>query len=288
MARTRLFLVTKVAGAVILACLTGSAFAQTNITAITACGTKISVTGSYAASGTLSTSSGDCIDISAPKVFLDLGSATLSGSGSAASAVHILKTATGAFVKRGEIKGTWSTGVEDDANGSVVFDVDMVGATVDTAVFVNGAHGATVSGVNTFIVTSYRLHLKSAVSCVIENNDVSAGGNVYGIWVEASKNNLLIDNDESGSPGVGEYLGCAPTGGPMNAKCKPNPGASTGNTLLDEDASGAANGGIVIDLGDLKNRIFGSDGSSLIDENVCGKNVWQGNSFTTTNEACIN
>ena len=246
-------------------------------TSISACGCTITKAGTYTVTAALSASSGDCIDIKASNVILNVQKKGITGPGSGTSTgvgIHVLKSSSGAFIEGGggpsnvTISG-FKYGLEVDGKNTVSDWVNSHGNVV--GVFLNGATGASIDD--------------------FSSNDNS----VYGLWIRGGKGNSVEDFETNDNTGTGVYVGCHAddTRGTTCPGVKP----SSGNRIYDFSSEDNGDAGVVIDVGDEGNalsdlNITGNLGSfDSIDENPsCGTDQWinSGNDhFGVTSQSCI-
>ena len=115
--------------------------------AISACCT-ISKPGNYTVSGPLTSSDGDCIDVTASRVTLNLNNANIAGANDGIG-IHLLSTATKAIVVGGNSSGAtisnFSTGLQTDAPQSYVALIEVEDSSGDG--IVNNGTGVTLADV---------------------------------------------------------------------------------------------------------------------------------------------
>ena len=276
-------------------------------TSLTDCG-PIATAGSYVVAQNLTTASGDCIDVQAPDVSLDLGGYTLSGNGSG-TGIRLLSGATGVYIHNGTVTG-FGTGVEDDAGGNLIEALQSL-RNQESGVYFNGINNG-VSGSTVWRSTlsgngRYGLYLSqsqnnSAITDVISQNGVD------GIWLQASSSNLLSSNSVGGNGYAGILVGDAgdTLGTPPPSSCfgisLPPPGTPSpisannivaGNVPLDGNGTlgiglqcGFAFQSIVANNTAVDNG-SSSGGFDLYDGNGgCGADTWRNNSGMR-NQDCI-
>ena len=240
-------------------------------------------------------STADCLDIKAPNVTLWLDGNTITGMGGGVG-IHLLKSATGAFVEGLDLSsgafssvGSFAVGIEDDANSAIIGHVNADGNS-GAGVLLHSVRNTLVSD---FSVESnaYGVELSGATLCSIQR--VSMYGNsTYGMWLTGSSQNIVNFFYAQDNSVAGVYLGCQVSAGPIGGRCKP----SNKNHIYDGPqvgvATGSQNYGIAIDSGNAGNIISGIFGSGdltddLADQNPgCGSDLWFNNSGSTNN-SCI-
>lgn len=266
----------------------GSASAQTPMVqprAIDAC-TTIDTAGAYIVGLNLQSTAGDCIDISAPNVALNLGSHTIAGAGTGHGVgVRVLAGAENAHLSNGIVRG-FDEGIVVDAPGArigrmTVEDNLTTGvllqnadnsAVADSIAVDNGAYGLAVQGSNgVSILSSY-----------------TARNGVYGIWLNDVSYSFVAANRVGPAGSAGIVLGCSPDGSFGGRNC-----AADTHNQIKHNSIDAGNGfGIVLSAHAAANAIVGNTNSNgsygAFDmDATCGSNVWQGNTFTTSNASCI-
>ena len=257
----------------------GAASAATTAcsTSIAACGCTITKAGTYTVTASLSASGGDCIDIKASNVILNVQKKGITGPGSGTSTgagIHVLKGSSGAFIEGGGGPGNitvsgWKYGLEVDGKNTISDWVNPRGNVV--GVFLNGATGANI-------------------------NDFDADDNsVYGVWIRGGKGNQVNCASTDNNTGTGIYIGCHDddTRGTKCAGVKP----SSGNQIYDFNSDDNGDAGVVIDVGNEGNALsdLGITGNlggvDSIDENPsCGTDQWfnaGGDDFGVTSQSCI-
>lgn len=266
----------------------GSAAAQTPAVQprpINAC-TTIASSGSYVVGTDLHASMGDCIDIAAPNVALDLGSRTLSGSSMGVGiGVHILSGAENVWIANGTISG-FEYGVVSDAPHAHLTRL-TVENNLASGILLRNASASTISG--SYVVNNalYGISVQSSDHVSILNTRTQGSG-TYGIWLNAVSSSV-VSRDHVGPAGAaGIYLGCSPNAVFLAQGCAANQHNMMTNNQID-----AGNGlGIVLGVHADANTIADNANSNgaygAFDANAtCGTNDWYGNSFTAVNAACI-
>ena len=336
--------------------------ATTHTLSPSACGVVISTAGCYNMTTSLTdtSSTGDCIQITAPNVYLNLTGVSITGSGgsSTGNGIHVTSTAGGATIVGGSVSG-FDIGIlagarvlleapdvsSNNSDGIQITSAALskiVGGSSDS----NGGNGVTVTGSNSFIfntldasnnhesgivvntssagaITSSTansnslsgISLNSSSSTNIAGLNANSNGTygvelfksgsnrifgiainlngIYGVYLKESSSNVV------GSPTgtihcngiIDVYLGCSDTAGPDLTAC---PTASSANEIDGAVVYGTGVNpyGIVIDLGNLGNRVLASNGSTdvtfdMYDANKAGQNTWFGNTFTSANQSYI-
>jgi hypothetical protein len=232
---------------------------------------------------------GECIDISAPKILLQLNGFTITGpaqisgtiiTGGVGIGIHVLSTAPNLtiFSSSGGTVRQFATGFQSDAPNTVVLDLTCF-LNIRGCVF-NGAGAwasyiyATGNSKNGIVMTpgasgSFALELISSFngsngivlngttgvtlwSTTAENN---AG---YGLWLKSASFNSIFGGHLEGNTLAGAYLGCH-ADGPSSTACSTLP--SHGNTIGGSVTVGSGCGpgsqpyGIAIDSGNRRNHV---------------------------------
>ncbi|MFZ0680964.1 NosD domain-containing protein [Candidatus Binatus sp.] len=139
---------------------------------------------------------------------------------------------------------------------------------------------------------TYGVEVVSSTSNKIFGTTINLNG-IYGVYLKESSSNVVA------SPGgtihcngiIDVYLGCSDTAGPNGAACAT---ASSANEIDGAIVFGTGVNpyGIVIDLGNIGNKVLASNGATdtiddMYDANKAGQNTWFGNVFTTANQSYI-
>jgi Right handed beta helix region len=244
---------------------------------ITTCGCTITKPGYYEVDANLNytqglTPAGDCIDIKASKVILNLLGYEVYGNDKASPyvgvGVRVLKGSNKNFIE-GDNSGIrhWNYGIELDGGNSIVeyFQTSYNG---QAGVFVNKSNNNNI-------------------------NDFSSDYNTtFGVWLRGGKGNQVNCSDSSNNGVAGVYLGCSASG-PSGAACKGTPNPKN-NKIFDHNAasngsygialSKGATGTILTDLG-----VHTNSTDDMFDENSnCDNNTWFDNNYSTANQGCIN
>jgi hypothetical protein len=235
----------------------------------------------------------DCIQISAPNVFFNMNSHSITGPLPAAAGVgiHVLSTAPNAIVLGGGVVEDFTTGFQSDAantfEGIVLAEFNTRG-TVFNGPGALGFEPVGISNLNNGIILTSAASGSYMLVPVSESNGkhgivlngttgVTMAGPVafqnagYGLWLKgASFNSITEGGDLEGNTIAGAYVGCHATG-PSNAACAIPP--SNGNSFLGDFQSlvvGSCPGGnqhnqgigIAIDSGNSKNHVAGVETNS--------------------------
>jgi hypothetical protein len=267
------------------------------LTSISSCGCTITSPGFYTvvSSLTATAAGADCIDIQARNVNLWVGGHSITGL-SGGAGIHILKSASGAFIEGLSLSsgsfssvGSFSVGIQDDANGAIIAHVNGSG-NANAGVLLNHVSGSLVSdfsaGNNAYGVEFSSSTLSSVQRVMIDSNSL------YGIWMLSSSRNIVNFFYAQDNAVAGVCVGCEPKAGPTGGTCKP----SNSNRIYDGPQVGAASAaqkyGVAIDAGNGGNVVSGISASGdssvdLEDKNAgCGSDLWFNNSGSA-NPSCI-
>ncbi|HYL59322.1 MAG TPA: right-handed parallel beta-helix repeat-containing protein [Candidatus Acidoferrales bacterium] len=297
---------------------------------ITACGCIMDKRGStYTVMNDLNdgqglTPNGNCLEISADHVLLDLMGNALIGSGSG-TAIVIQKTAQFAVIQGTDpneaaqaIVNSWNIGIEDDGNNATIELFRQIGGNqfnphgnTTYGVVLNGVSNTTVDDFNASFNGQDGLLVVGGGSHRFMNFDTTNNG-ADGVALNASNGNTLFNCTTTGNGGQGVLMISADSNqvftGAINGNqkngillgCGKSAGASCGshgsnfNRVSDSGANGNQAAGIVIDKGSSANAITslkaqGNGGSfDAIDSNSrCDDDTWFNNTFGTVSQSCI-
>src|SRR6202046_4335104 len=269
------------------------------------------------------TKAGNCLEVSADHVILDLQGHAIIGNG---AGIGILiqnsghdttvqgtdPTETGQAIING-----WGTGLEDDANNVVIelfrqFGGNNLNPTGNKGdgVLLQNASGVTVANFNASFNGGTGVEVQGGSSNRIMNCDsisnagngvILASSNVntisncsingntgYGVWLNSANQNQIFTSSVNGNGKIGLLVGCHKEG-----KCTGNKGSDL-NHLSSTGANGNSGAGITVEEGSSNNQITnmssaGNGGpSDLIDNNPgCDGNLWFNNAFGDASQTCI-
>ena len=336
--------------------------ATTHTLSPTACGVVIATSGCYNMTTSLvaTSSSGDCIQITAPNVYLNLTGVSITGTGgsSTGNGIHVTSTGAGATIVSGDVSG-FNIGiladarvvleaptVEDNNSDGIQLDSAAAGKIVGGSSSSNGGNGVTLTGSNSFSLVNFTANenvgsgIEAGTSSAVDITDTTANNNTlsgitlnsssaanisglnansngtYGVELFKSNSNKILGTTinlngiygvyvkESASNSIASpygtihcngtidvYLGCSDTAGPDGTACA-TPSSANEIDNVTVYGTGVNPYGIVIDLGNISNRVLGSNGSTdpiddMYDANKAGQNTWFGNTFTTANQSYI-
>lgn len=250
----------------LLAFLTIRAAAQP----ITACGTTITIPGSYYLTGNLTcTGTSNGITVAADNVTIDLNGFALTGPGLRFGVTNQDSSGSCAFVPKylkvtnGRISN-WLTGIRLCAPTNAPAQLSRASI---RSLTISG-NGSGVSLVNQIGAVVYQN--------VIESNNLPAAA-PYGVHILKGSLNSVSSNTIRFNNVVGVLL---TLGTEQNV---------SNNTLQNNGAHGIRVQG-ASDLNKIRsNQVFGHTTWDLADENpACGTNTWSGNAYGTRSQSCIN
>lgn len=205
---------------------------------ITNCGTTLSTSGGFyqVANALVSsqglTKNGDCIDIAATNIALDVHAFSITGNTPAASkgvGIRILSSATNAIVEgANSFIERWNYGVEDDANQSTGEDLNLNDNF--TGLYVNGA---TLSQFTNLALQSnvYGAHYVATNQCGLGDLAATQNG-LYGIWIDHSNLTRVWNMNSIENTAANAWFGCGSNG---SVGICPNGSKGTNNKLYDSD-----------------------------------------------------
>lgn len=246
--------------------------------------------------------SGDCIDVTAPGITINLNGYTLSAYPCGSTGISISKGASGAHILGGNISGRCGPnyGIHDMGDAALIENVTIGISGID-GIFLDAVRGSVVNGVSVNGVAGYQsagIQLLDTDHCLVENSTANhngyancegkpcGGGVASGISVgnsgsqNLSKNNFIVGNQANYNATTGISVG-----GTGNVVAS--------NTANSNNTDGQPPGGWGIYAGGNNNLIIGNTASGnqtydLYDSNVnCGTDHWVSNMFTTHNEGCV-
>lgn len=318
--------------AIILLMLTGLATAAPTpdacATTITSCGCTVTQTGTYTVMDDLDasqglTKGGNCLEVSANHVILDLQGHAIIGNG-AGIGVLVLSTATDTTVQGTDLTETaqaiinsWNIGLEVDASNVVIELFRQIGgnsfnphgnagdgillqnasnATVANfnASF-NGGAGVDVQGGSTNRILNCDAISNTTAGVIMATSNLNtisnctiSGNSGYGVWLNTSSQDQIFTSSLTGNGKIGLLVGCHKEG-----KCTGNKGSSL-NHISSSGANGNSGAGITVEEGSSNNQITnmsasGNGGTSdLIDDNPgCDGDNWFNNAFGGASQSCI-
>lgn len=287
---------------------------------ITDCSTPVqaNVAGAtYTVMNDLSFATGDCIDVTASGITVNLNEHILTASPCSCSAVSISKGAIGVHVLGGgSIEGRGPLyGVHDMGNFALIENV-TVDSQSDVGIFLDKVQGSvvnavtvigTLGGASTYW-TSGGIQLSDTDHCVVKNSTASANGlpftcspgepcvgaNTAGIFVgnsgsqNLSMNNTIVDNKVGSNVPLGISVGG--TGNVIAGNTSNNNNSGTdvspygvGIFVNQSGSPGPVSDNVIIDNFTSHNQT-----DDLYESNAqCGTDHWILNNFTTSNLTCI-
>jgi len=295
---------------------------------ISSCGCTITQTGTFTVVDDLSasqglTKGGNCLEVSADHVILDLQGHAIIGNGTGIGIV-ILSSAANTTVQGTDstetaqaIINSWKVGLEDDANNVVIELFRQIGgnsfnptgnagdgvllqnaSSVTVANFnasFNGGAGVNIQGgsgnrilnCDTIKNTTAGMILASSNVNTVSNCTITANTG-YGVWLNTANQNQIFTSALNGNGKIGLLVGCHKEG-----KCNGNKGSDL-NHISSSGANGNSGAGITVEEGSSNNQITnmsssGNGGTSdLIDNNPsCDGNLWFNNKFGDVSQSCI-
>jgi parallel beta-helix repeat protein len=296
---------------------------------ISSCGCTVTQTGTYTVTDDLNasqglTKAGNCLEVSADHVILDLQGHAIIGNG-AGIGILIQNSGHDSTVQGSDsteptaqaIINNWNVGLEDDANNVVIELFKQIGGSIfiqhgnaGDAVLLKNASGVTVANFNASFNGGTGVEIQGGsnnrvMNCSLISNAgngvILASSNVntisncsinantgYGVWLNASNQNQIFTSSLNGNGKIGLLVGCHKEG-----KCTGNKGSDL-NHFSSSGANGNSGAGITVDEGSSNNQITnmssaGNGGTSdLIDNNPsCDGNLWFNNAFGDASQTCI-
>ena len=295
---------------------------------ISSCGCTVTQTGTFTVTDDLNasqglTKAGNCLEVSADHVILDLQGHAIIGNG-AGIGILIQNSGHDTTVQGTDLTETgqaiingWGTGLEDDANNVVIELFRQIGGNNFTptgnkgdGVLLQNASGVTVANFNASFNGGTGVEVQGGSSNRIMNCDsisnagngvILASSNVntisncsingntgYGVWLNTANQNQIFTSSVNGNGKIGLLVGCHKEG-----KCTGNKGSDL-NHLSSTGANGNSGAGITVEEGSSNNQITnmssaGNGGTSdLIDNNPsCDGNLWFNNAFGDASQTCI-
>lgn len=296
---------------------------------ITSCGCTITQTGTFTVANELNasqglTKGGNCLEVSADHVILDLQGNAIIGNG-AGIGILIHNSGHDSTVQGTDLSeptaqaiiNNWNIGLEDDANNVVIELFKQIGGSIfiqhgnagDAVVLLN-ASGVTVANFNASFNGGTGVNIQGGGNNRIMNCDsisnagngvILASSNVntisnctinsntgYGVWLNTANQNQIFTSSLNNNGKIGLLVGCHKEG-----KCNGNKGSDL-NHISSSGANGNSGAGITVEQGSSNNQITnmssaGNGGTSdLIDNNPgCDGNLWFNNAFSDASQSCI-
>ncbi len=238
----------------------------------------------------------NCLIITATGVTVDLNGHTLSGPGSGAgTGIWIEPGAASVAIESsrpGATIGGFGTGIWDDGgpHARIAGPGIVVDDNVGIGVFLDGAAGSLVSGLQLTGNGRFGIYLQDAAMAAVTGDTVSASG-IYGIWLQSSSVDRIERNRVGGSGVAGIFLGCSNGGRVADTSCA----ASGGNTVARNRVTSGGDYGIAVAVGDLGNTLRGNVAAGdraddLLDANpgcraAGGSNAWVADVGTSNQRA---
>ncbi|MFZ0677931.1 right-handed parallel beta-helix repeat-containing protein [Candidatus Binatus sp.] len=295
---------------------------------ISACGCTVTAPGTYTVTDDLAsnqglTKAGNCLEVSADHVILDVQGHAIIGSGTGIgiliqnSAHDTVVQGTDLTETGQSIINTWGVGLEDDANNVVIELFRQIGGNnfnphgnAGDAVLLQNATGVTVANFNASFNGGTGVDIQGGSDNRILNCDsisnagngfIVASSNVntisncsingntgYGVWLNSANQNQIFTSSLNGNGKIGVLVGCHKEG-----KCTGNKGSDL-NHISSSGTNGNGGAGITVEEGSSNNQITnmsaaGNGGTAdLIDNNPgCDGDLWFNNAFGDASQSCI-
>lgn len=274
--RTPLVIAAMVVGA-LTAGLGGTTYAAQKVAAcsksITACGCQVKKPGTYNVTADLSSSQGltpdgDCIEVKASRVTLDLNSHAISGPGGTNTdiGIDVMKGSNYDTIVGGspdaKVSG-WETGVEDSGRNDSLTEIDASSNSLD---------GVEISKGSNDQLTSWSA----------DNNGT------FGAWIKQGSGDSLSGGGAHGNGLAGIFVGCS-AGGPSGEDCS-GEGESKNNDLHDDSVDQNGSYGIALDSNSADTTVDSVSGSGngsddLLDDS-CSGDSFSSDSFSSSSNSC--
>jgi parallel beta-helix repeat protein len=243
---------------------------------VTTCGTVISTPGTYQLVNDLVNCQGDGIDITSSNVHLILNGHEISGSGGGALGfvnTYGIAVGIGVFDGVSNVKINGPATISNFGQGGVAFEAvsnsSVVGVTSTGNKFgfnVNAAFGA----------GNFNLHSTGNKF----NGNTATANFGHGFTLNGADQNTFRGNDSSGNGLAGSAEGFFLFNATQNVV--------EGNTFDQNSEDGVlAQNGIGVNNTVRGNSAQGNALFDLEDRNGCGFNVWQGNTFGSASDPCL-
>ena len=242
---------------------------------IAACGCTITKPGFYQVTADLDstqglTAGGNCLEIKASAVTVQVANHSITGPGSAGIGIKVLHGARNVVVNG----GTDFTDIEDWSVG--LYSGAALGVYSNILADFNDFAGLEFDGASTNVLTDF------------ESDD----NGTFGVWVRNGDGNTFTEGDSDNNGFAGMFIGCSKSSGLSGQTCKNVP-PSSGNHVIDYTTESNDTYGLALDLGATKQVITdvaadtnGTD--DLFDGNPsCDSNLWFDNSFSSASPGCI-
>jgi parallel beta-helix repeat protein len=269
------------------------------------------------------TKNGNCLEVSAKHVILDLQGHAIIGNGTGVG-ILILNGASDTTVQGTDATETaqaivngWGIGLEDDADNVVIELFRQIGGNTfnphgnagdgillknasNTTVAnfnasFNGGTGVDVQGGSKNRIMNCDSISNIANGVILASSDVNTILNCtivantgYGVWLNSSNQNQIFTSALNGNGKIGLLVGCHKEG-----KCTGSKGSNQ-NHFSSSGANGNNGAGVTVEEGSSNNQITnmssaGNGGSAdLIDNNPnCDGNLWFNNKFGDASQSCI-
>ncbi|MGH7987415.1 MAG: right-handed parallel beta-helix repeat-containing protein [Candidatus Binataceae bacterium] len=257
---------------------------------IDACGATIEFSGQYTVGKSLTTRSGDCIDIRAAHVVLKLDGHSLEGGGNGIG-VNIFRGASDVGVEGNGNSGNatvsgFAVGVKTAARDTTIDSIEASGNR-RSGILLDRASGVEISQ-STFDNNGRDgLRIEGGGANTVASSEAIDNG-TYGVWLDGTTGNDIQSVYASANSEAGVYLGCAakrPFGACGAGASHSNDNFLSGNLGFNSSRT-LQKYGIVVGRGSTNNRIadnaMASDGVKDKADANCQMNAWYGNNFATS------
>jgi len=295
---------------------------------ISACGCTATQSGTYVVANDLDatqglTKAGNCLEVSANHVILDLQGFHILGNGTG-TGILILGSASNTTVQGTDLNevgqaiiNNWNIGLEVDASNVVIELFRQIGGNdknphgnAGDGILLRNASNATVAnfnasfnggaGVDVQGGTNNRILNCSTISdttagVILASSDLNTISNCtisfnagFGVWLDTSSQDQIFTSSLNSNGSIGLLVGCDKEG-----KCKGKKGSNL-NHISSTGANGNSGAGVTVEEGSSNNQITnmsssGNGGTSdLIDNNPsCDGDLWFNNAFGDASQTCI-
>jgi len=295
---------------------------------ISSCGCTATQSGTYTVANDLDatqglTKGGNCLEVSANHVILDLQGHAIIGNG-AGIGILILNSANDTTVQGTDlteagqaIVNNWNIGVEVEASNVVIELFRQIGgnsqnphgnagdgillrnaSNVTVANFkasFNGGAGVDVQGGNNNRIMNCDAISDTTAGVILASSDLNTISNCtiianagFGVWLDTSSQDQILTSSLNGNGSIGLLVGCDKEG-----KCKGKKGSNQ-NHISSTGANGNSGAGVTVEEGSSNNQITnmsssGNGGTAdLIDNNPsCDGDLWFNNAFGDASQTCI-
>lgn len=249
-------------------------------TSITTCGCQIQKKGIYTVNANLDytqglTPDGNCVEITASNVTLNLndfyvyGPGVVAGSTATGIGIDILKGSNDDVIIAGSPTGIrdisfWNVGISDSGKSATISNVDTDSNEL-AGILLDGASDTQIAGFDASFETN------------------------YGVWIQKGNNNFVSTGLTQGD-GVGVLVGCGTTATGQGQDCKGvkkvKNNIITNNTAYQSAIYGIAADSNAVDTVVVSNNMSAGNGPTSEDlfdaSTTCGSTLYLGNAYTTS------